>query len=77
MLYVILGPPQDIMNSLDRQIWTYDLPGTSQQAQFIFRRVIVGEGDVSIQTYVLYRDASYEWAWEQMVNQWRQGGNGW
>ncbi len=77
MLYVVIGPPQDIMNSLDRQIWTYDVPGTSQQAQFIFRRIIVGEGQLSIQTYALYRDASYEWVWDQVVSRWRRGGSGW
>ena len=77
MLYIVMGPPQDVMNSLDRQIWTVDVPGSSQQAQFVFRRIVVGQGDLSIQTYALYRDASYEWVWEQFLNQWRHGGSGW
>ncbi|MGA9121304.1 MAG: GWxTD domain-containing protein [Bacteroidota bacterium] len=77
MLYIIFGPPQYIMNSLDRQIWTYDLPGTSQEVQFIFRRVIIGGGEISMRTFVLYRDTSYEWAWDQMVSRWRYGGSGW
>jgi GWxTD domain-containing protein len=77
MLYIIFGPPADILNSLDRQTWTYDVPGTSQQVQFIFRKIVVGEGDLSVRAYVLYRDASYEWVWERMVQRWRDGTGGW
>ncbi len=74
MVYVVFGPPQDILNSLDRQIWSYDIPGTSQQVQFVFRRQIVGWGDLSVQTYILYRDASYDYVWERLVARWREGG---
>ena len=73
MLYIVLGPPGNVTNQLDTQIWFYDFPGGVQYNTYTFKRVIrQGEG-VSVEEYVLYRRTYYEVFWDRMVAKWRSG----
>jgi GWxTD domain-containing protein len=72
MVFVLLGPPSEISNNLDRQVWYYDLPGSQGIGSFIFRRMVIGEGETSVMTFVLYRDAQYEQLWLAIVARWRR-----
>lgn len=72
MVFVLLGPPSEISNNLDRQIWYYDLPGSQGTGTFTFRRMVIGEGETSVMTFVLYRDAHYEQLWMSIVARWRR-----
>lgn len=73
MLYVVLGPPEAVVNSPERVVWYYTIPGSSESAQFVFRRVILGSGSVSLMTYVLERSLVYEQFWSVAVARWRSG----
>jgi GWxTD domain-containing protein len=77
MLYIVLGHPVDIMNSVNQQAWSYSIPGYAAQVQFVFQRVVVQDADVGLNLYALVRDASYERIWYYMVDRWRRGGRGW
>ena len=72
MVFVLLGPPSEISNNLDRQVWYYDLPGSQGIGSFIFRRMVIGEGETSVMTFVLYRDAQYEQLWLAIGARWRR-----
>ncbi len=73
MLYCILGPPAEITNQLDKQTWYYDLSGNPAENTYVFQRVFGYGGGMSVEDYILYRQASYESMWERMVNKWRTG----
>ncbi|MEW6510182.1 MAG: GWxTD domain-containing protein [Bacteroidota bacterium] len=71
MLYIVLGPPGEILNHLDTQTWYYNLSGGQLVNTYTFKRIIrEGEG-LSVEEYVLYRRAYYESFWDRMVGKWR------
>ena len=72
MIYVVLGPPGEIMNNLDQQTWYYDLPGSMGTGAFSFRRMVVGDGQSALMTYNLIRSIQYERLWDLIIARWRE-----
>jgi GWxTD domain-containing protein len=73
MVYIVLGPPVETMNSRDRQVWYYDLRGEDIVNMYTFQRRYVNNGRVSLETYFLYRQPYYEIFWDRQVDKWRTG----
>lgn len=73
MLYIVFGPPGQMDRNLDVQNWYYDLPGTSDDNKYSFKRVYSFGPGVSFENYVLYRAYGYESMWDRMVAKWRSG----
>jgi len=73
MLYIVLGIPAEIENSLDAQTWYYNYPGGRELNAFSFRKLVVEGGGVSLPDFVLYRDALFEGLWKRAVSRWRLG----
>ncbi len=73
MLYVVLGPPIEITSRLDQETWYYNISGTGNDDQFIFKRIIATNDNLSFENYFLYRTGAYERLWDRMVAKWRSG----
>ena len=73
MVYIILGPPGEIMSHLDTQTWYFNYPGNAMMNAYTFKRILrQGEG-LSVEEFVLYRQMYYEIFWDRMVARWRSG----
>lgn len=73
MVYIVLGPPGEIMNHLDTQLWYFNLPGSQVMNAYTFKHIVrQGEG-LSVEEFVLYRRTYYEVFWERMIAKWRSG----
>ena len=73
MLYIILGPPLEVRNTIGSQTWVYEYPGTVQSNMFTFTvSRIAGEG-ISLNEYTLQRQPVYETQWDRLVDRWRTG----
>ena len=73
MIFAILGPPVQVMNTKDRQVWYYDLGGQDASNVYVFQRRFVQDNTVMLETYHLFRQMYYEVFWERMVEKWRSG----
>lgn len=73
MLYVILGPPMEVRNTIGAQTWVYDYPGTSQSNMFTFTISRVNGEGISLNEYTLQRQSVYETQWDRLVDRWRTG----
>ncbi len=38
MIFIVLGPPDKVQRSKDREVWTYDQRGNAQNVNFTFNR---------------------------------------
>ncbi|MDX1531472.1 MAG: GWxTD domain-containing protein [Rhodothermales bacterium] len=72
MLYVVLGPPVYVEETMEGEVWYYDYGGTAGNA-FLFERVDAWGAADPFQQVVLVRRPAYERAWERAVARWRQG----
>jgi GWxTD domain-containing protein len=73
MLYCILGPPSEITNRLDVQTWYYDLSGNANENAFAFKRIVRSHAGLTVEDFLLYRQAGYEPFWERILSRWRNG----
>jgi GWxTD domain-containing protein len=73
MVFIVLGPPVDVMNSRDRQIWYYDLRGEDAVNVYTFQYRRINDGRVALDSYFLFRQPYYENFWKRQVEKWRSG----
>jgi len=73
MVYIVLGPPGEIRNHLDTQLWYYSFPGSPMMNSYSFKRIVRQGDGLSVEEYVLYRRTYYESFWGRMVARWRTG----
>ncbi len=73
MLFIVLGPPVEVMRSQDKETWYYDLRGNDAVNVYTFQRRLMTDGQMILQTYYLYRQYYYETFWDRMVSKWREG----
>lgn len=73
MVYIVMGPPGEIMSHLDMQTWYFNLPGNQMLNTYTFKRVIRQAEGLSVEEYVLLRQTYYELSWDRMVAKWRSG----
>jgi len=70
MIYIILGPPDKVQRSKDREVWTFDQRGNSQSVNFTFNR---RNNQFVDDHYELVRYAEYQPIWYPVVEAWRNG----
>jgi GWxTD domain-containing protein len=70
MIYIVLGPPDKVQRSKDREVWTYDQRGNAQNVNFTFNR---RNNQFVDDHYELVRYAEYQPIWYPVVEAWRNG----
>jgi GWxTD domain-containing protein len=70
MIYIILGPPDKVQRSKDREVWSYDQRGNAQNVNFTFNR---RNNQFVDDHYELVRYAEYQPIWYPVVEAWRNG----
>jgi GWxTD domain-containing protein len=70
MIFIILGPPDKVQRSKDREVWTYDQRGNAQNVNFTFNR---RNNQFVDDHYELVRYAEYQPIWYPVVEAWRNG----
>jgi len=70
MIYIILGPPDKVQRSKDREVWTFDQRGNAQNVNFTFNR---RNNQFVDDHYELVRYAEYQPIWYPVVEAWRNG----
>jgi len=70
MIYIVLGPPQEVYFNTDREVWIYDGLNTNSKITFTFARV---KNILTPNYYVLNRSRSYQPEWFKSITLWRSG----
>ncbi|WP_215237709.1 GWxTD domain-containing protein [Dyadobacter helix] len=70
MIYIVLGPPDKVQRSKDKEVWTYNQRGNAQNVNFTFNR---RNNQFVDDHYELVRYAEYQPIWYPVVEAWRNG----
>jgi GWxTD domain-containing protein len=70
MVYIVMGPPQEVNFYLDREVWTYAGMDASSKIRFTFARA---KTILSPHFYTLNRSRAYQPVWFKNISQWRSG----
>jgi len=70
MVYIVMGPPQEVNFFEDREVWAYAGIDDSSKIRFTFTRV---KTILSPHFYTLNRSRAYQPIWFKNISQWRSG----
>ena len=70
MVYIVMGPPQEVNFFEDREVWSYAGIDDSSKIRFTFTRV---KTILSPHFYTLNRSRAYQPIWFKNISQWRSG----
>lgn len=70
MVYIVMGPPQEVNFYLDREVWSYAGMDASSKIKFTFARA---KTILSPHFYTLNRSRAYQPVWFKNISQWRSG----
>lgn len=70
MIYIILGPPDKVQRSKDKEVWVYDQRANASNVNFTFNRRTNQFVD---DHYELVRYVEYQPIWYPIVEAWRNG----
>lgn len=70
MVFVVMGPPQEVNFYEDREVWSYAGIDDASKIRFTFMRV---KTILSPQFYTLNRSRAYQPIWFKNISQWRSG----
>ncbi|WP_268034556.1 GWxTD domain-containing protein [Algoriphagus sp. PAP.12] len=70
MVYIVMGPPQEVNFYQDREIWSYVGIDESSKIRFTFARV---KNILNPHYYTLNRSRAYQPIWFKNISQWRSG----
>ncbi len=70
MVYIVMGPPQEVNFFLDREVWTYSGMDETSKIKFTFARA---KTILSPHFYTLNRSRAYQPIWFKNISQWRSG----
>lgn len=70
MVYIVMGPPQEVNFYLDREVWSYAGMDASSKIRFTFARA---KTILSPHFYTLNRSRAYQPIWFKNISQWRSG----
>ncbi|SDC53255.1 GWxTD domain-containing protein [Algoriphagus faecimaris] len=70
MIYIVMGPPQEVNFFQDREVWTYQGVDESSKIRFTFARV---KNILNPHYYTLNRSRAYQPIWFKNISQWRSG----
>jgi GWxTD domain-containing protein len=72
MIYIIVGPPDEVYRTEEKESWYYKNPGKNQIVVFNFLNL---KNLFSDKHYMLIRDNQYKSFWFKSIDNWRKGGN--
>ncbi len=70
MVYIVMGPPQEVNFYEDREVWSYAGIDNTSKIRFTFTRV---KTILSQHFYTLNRSRAYQPIWFKNISQWRSG----
>jgi GWxTD domain-containing protein len=70
MVYIVMGPPQEVNFYLDREVWSYAGMDATSKIRFTFARA---KTILSPHFYTLNRSRAYQPVWFKNISQWRSG----
>ena len=70
MVYVVMGPPQEVNFFQDREVWSYAGIDDTSKIRFTFTRV---KTILSPHFYTLNRSRAFQPVWFKNISQWRSG----
>ncbi|MDN3669868.1 GWxTD domain-containing protein [Echinicola jeungdonensis] len=70
MIYIIMGPPNDVFFEKGKEIWIYNRIGSNSKISFTFARV---KNIFTPNYYKLNRSRSYQPEWFRNIKLWRSG----
>ena len=70
MVYIVMGPPQEVIFFEDREVWSYAGIDDTSKIRFTFTRV---KTILSPHFYTLNRSRAYQPIWFKNISQWRSG----
>ncbi len=70
MVYIVMGPPQEVNFYEDREVWSYAGIDDTSKIRFTFTRV---KTILSPHFYTLNRSRAYQPIWFKNISQWRSG----
>ncbi len=70
MVYIVMGPPQEVVFFEDREVWSYPGMDESSKIRFNFARV---KTVLTPHFYTLNRSRAYQPLWFKNISQWRSG----
>ena len=70
MVYIVMGPPQEVIFFEDREIWSYAGMDASSKIKFTFVRA---KTILTPNFYTLNRSRAYQPVWFKNISQWRSG----
>jgi len=70
MVYIVMGPPQEVNFFEDREVWSYAGIDDTSKIRFTFARV---KTILSPHFYTLNRSRAYQPIWFKNISQWRSG----
>lgn len=70
MVFIVMGPPQQVNFYLDREVWTYAGIDDNSKIRFTFART---KTILTPHYYTLNRSRAYQPVWFKNISQWRSG----
>lgn len=70
MVYIIMGPPQEVFFQADREIWNYLSDNSNSKISFTFTRI---KNFLTTNYYTLNRSRAYQPEWFRNITAWRNG----
>jgi GWxTD domain-containing protein len=70
MVYIVMGPPQEVYFNLDKETWVYLAQDSNSKITFTFARV---KNILTPQYYILNRSRAYQPVWFKTITAWRNG----
>ena len=72
MIFIIVGPPDEVYLTDEKESWYYKNPGKNQIVVFNFLKI---RNIFSDKHYTLIRDSQYKSFWYKSIDAWRKGIN--
>ncbi|MBS9522827.1 GWxTD domain-containing protein [Litoribacter ruber] len=70
MIYVVMGPPEEVYFNVDREVWVYGGVDSNSKINFTFARV---KNVLTPNYYQLNRSRAYQPEWFKRITLWRSG----
>ena len=70
MIYIIIGPPDEVYKNEEKESWYYKNPGKNQIVVFNFLNL---KNLFSDKHFMLIRDSQYKSFWFKSIDGWRKG----
>ncbi|MDN3203290.1 GWxTD domain-containing protein [Algoriphagus sediminis] len=70
MVYIVMGPPNEVNFFEDREVWTYGGDSQASKIKFTFARI---KNVLTPHYYTLNRSRAYQPIWFKNISEWRNG----